>query len=64
MSVDQHQRTVNSLDKDIADLEKKIVKHQTLRAVFCDSSFQSRPVKINVIQIFKELEPDTSVKVL
>ncbi len=43
---------------------KTIAKRQPLRAVFRDSSFASSPSKINVTQIFKELAPDTSVKVL
>ena len=43
---------------------KEIAKRKPLRAVFRDSSFASSPSKINVTQIFKELAPDTSVKVL
>ncbi len=43
---------------------KTIAKRQPMRSVFRDSSFQSSPAKINVTQIFKELAPDTSVKVL
>ncbi len=43
---------------------KTIAKRQPLRAVFRDSSFADSPAKINVTQIFKELAPDTSVKVL
>ncbi len=43
---------------------KTIAKRQPLRAVFRDSSFAGSPAKINVTQIFKELAPDTSVKVL
>ncbi len=52
-------------DESIPDsVIKTIAKRQPLRAVFRDSSFQSSPAKINVTQIFKELAPDTSVKVL
>ncbi len=43
---------------------KDIAKRQPLRAVFRDSCFTDSPSKINVVQIFKELSPDTSVKVL
>ena len=52
-------------DENIPDsVIKAIAKRQPLRAVFRDSSFVSSPAKINVTQIFKELAPDTSVKVL
>ena len=52
-------------DENIPDsVIKTIAKRQPLRAVFRDSSFQSSLAKINVTQIFKELAPDTSVKVL
>ena len=52
-------------DENIPDsVIKTIAKRQPLRAVFRDSSFTSSPAKINVTQIFKELTPDTSVKVL
>ena len=52
-------------DENIPDsVIKTIAKRQPLRAVFRDSSFKSSPSKINVTQIFKELAPDTSVKVL
>ena len=52
-------------DADIPDsVIKTIAKMQPLRAVFRDSSFAGSPAKINVTQIFKELAPDTSVKVL
>ena len=43
---------------------KTIAKRQPLLVVFRDSSFAGSPAKINVTQIFKELAPDTSVKVL
>ena len=52
-------------DENIPDsVMKTIAKRQPLRVVFRDSSFAGSPVKINVTQIFKELAPDTSVKVL
>ena len=52
-------------DEDIPDdVIKTIAKRQPLRAVFRDGSFADSPSKINVTQIFKELAPDTSVKVL
>ena len=52
-------------DENIPDsVIKTIAKRQPLRVVFRDSSFASSPAKINVTQIFKELAPDTSVKVL
>lgn len=52
-------------DENIPDsVMKTIAKRQPLRAVFRDSSFAGSPAKINVTQIFKELAPDTSVKVL
>ncbi len=52
-------------DENIPDsVIKTIAKGQPLRAVFRDSSFANSPSKINVTQIFKELAPDTSVKVL
>ena len=52
-------------DENIPDsVIKTIAKRQPLRAVFRDSSFADSPAKINVTQIFKELAPDTSVKVL
>ena len=52
-------------DENIPDsVIKAIAKRQPLRAVFRDSSFTGSPAKINVTQIFKELAPDTSVKVL
>lgn len=52
-------------DENIPDsVIKTIAKRQPLRVVFRDSSFAGSPAKINVTQIFKELAPDTSVKVL
>ena len=52
-------------DENIPDsVMKTIAKRQPLRVVFRDSSFAGSPAKINVTQIFKELAPDASVKVL
>ena len=52
-------------DENIPDsVIKTIANRKPLRAVFRDSSFEGSPAKINVTQIFKELAPDTSVKVL
>ena len=52
-------------DENIPDsVIKTIAKRRPMRVVFRDSSFAGRPAKINVTQIFKELAPDTSVKVL
>ena len=52
-------------DENIPDsVVKTIAKRQPLRVVFRDSSFAGSPAKINVTQIFKELAPDTSVKVM
>ena len=41
-----------------------MAKQQPLRAVFRDSAFASDDAKINVTEIFKNLSPDTKVKVL
>ena len=41
-----------------------IAQEQPLRAVFCDSSFANSADKINVSEIFKELSPNTKVKVV
>jgi len=43
---------------------RAIAKRQPLRAVFRDGCFATSPEKINLLEIFKELAPDTSVKVL
>lgn len=52
-------------DENIPDsVIKTIAKRRPMRVVFRDSSFAGSPAKINVTQIFKELAPDTSVKVL
>ena len=39
-------------------------EQQPLRAVFRDSSFAADDSKINVTEIFKNLSPDTKVKVI
>ena len=41
-----------------------MAKEQPLRAVFRDSAFASDADKINVTEIFKNLSPDTQVKVI
>lgn len=41
-----------------------MAKQQPLRAVFRDSAFTSDDAKINVTEIFKNLSPDTKVKVI
>ena len=41
-----------------------MAKQQPLRAVFRDSAFFSDDAKINVTEIFKNLSPDTKVKVI
>lgn len=46
------------------EVVKLIAQRQPLRAVFRDSSFKSDAERINVQQIFRELSPDTQVKVI
>lgn len=46
------------------DLVKELAKRKPLRAVFRDSSYDSDSTKINVVQIFKLLSPETEVKSL
>ena len=41
-----------------------MAKEQPLRAVFRDSAFASDADKINVTEIFKNLSPDTQIKVI
>ena len=41
-----------------------MAEQQPLRAVFRDSAFASDDAKINVTEIFKNLSPDTKVKVI
>lgn len=51
-----------------ANVPVSVVEHmanqQPLRAVFRDSAFPSDDAKINVTEIFKNLSPDTKVKVI
>ena len=52
-------------DENIPDsVIKTIAKKQPLRAVFRDSAFATDADKINVTEIFKNLSPDTKVKVI
>ncbi|MBQ8983160.1 MAG: site-specific DNA-methyltransferase [Lachnospiraceae bacterium] len=52
-------------DEDIPDsIFKMIAKRQPLRAVFRDSCFRNSPDKINVVELFKVVSPDTRVKVM
>lgn len=52
-------------DDDISEeVIRYIAKEQPLRAVFRDSSFANSADKINVSEIFKELSPNTKVKVV
>ena len=50
------------------DVSEEVIRHiaqaQPLRAVFRDSSFANSADKINVSEIFKELSPNTKVKVV
>lgn len=46
------------------NLCKAIAQRQPLRAVFRDSGFASDSVKINAEQIFKQISPNTTIKVL
>ena len=43
---------------------REIAHRQPLRAVFRDSSFCDSPAKINAVEIFKTLAPETRVKVI
>lgn len=43
---------------------REIASRQPLRVVFRDSSFISSPEKINVVEIFKLLAPNTTVRVI
>ncbi|MCS4488114.1 site-specific DNA-methyltransferase [Streptococcus sciuri] len=46
------------------DTIRSVAKAQPERAVFWDASFANSSDKINLIQIFKELSPETQVKVV
>jgi adenine-specific DNA-methyltransferase len=50
-------------DKGITEeLVKKLAETKPLRAVFRDNGFVSDVVKINVVQIFRQVSPKTEVK--
>ena len=52
-------------DKDVpVSVVEYMAERQPLRAVFRDSAFLSDDAKINVTEIFKNLSPDTKVKVI
>lgn len=50
------------------DLNEKVIRSiaekQPFRVVFKDSSFKDSAMKINVVEIFKELSPNTKIKVI
>ena len=66
--------TVYNVDDDALiacfddEISEEVIRHiaqaEPLRAVFRDSSFSNSASKINVTEIFKELSPDTKVKVV
>lgn len=45
-------------------MNEEVARKQPLRVVFRDSSFANSLSKINVVEIFKLLAPDTSIKVI
>ncbi len=52
-------------DRDITeDLIKELARHKPLRAVFRDAGFANDAALINATQIFRQLSPDTDVKVI
>lgn len=51
-------------DEISEEVIRQIAQTQPLRAVFRDSSFANSADKINVSEIFKELSPNTKVKVV
>ena len=52
-------------DSDIdEDFAKVIAKEKPLRIVFNDSGFKSDTAKTNVKQLFKQLSPETEMKVI
>lgn len=56
---------IASFEDDISEeVIRYIAQQQPLRAVFRDSSFANSADKINVSEIFKELSPNTKVKVV
>ena len=65
IELDVKDSLIACFDENISDsVIKEIAKRQSLRAVFCDSSFANSPSKINVGDIFKLMAPDTRVKVI
>ncbi|MCH9664535.1 MAG: site-specific DNA-methyltransferase [Gammaproteobacteria bacterium] len=46
------------------DLVKNLAQHKPLRVVFRDSGYVSDAVKINVVQIFRQISPSTEVRSL
>lgn len=51
----------DNIDEEIV---KEIAKKEAEIVVFRDSSFKTSADKINVEEIFKELSPDTSIKIM
>ena len=52
-------------DDDVTEkIVKKLAKRKPLRVVFRDNGFVSDAVKINVVQIFRQLSPSTEVKAI
>lgn len=47
-----------------SDVIRKMAKKKPLRVVFKDSSFKDSATKINVSEIFKEISPETKIKVI
>ena len=46
------------------ELVKELARHKPLRVVFRDSGFINDATRINTVQIFRQLSPDTDVKVI
>ena len=60
-----HASLMACFDDDVSEeVIRYIAQEQPLRAVFRDSSFANSADKINVGEIFKELSPNTKVKVV
>jgi len=56
---------VACFDQDVdEELIKEIARLNPLKVVFRDSSFKSCPDKINLEEIFKNISPNTEIKVL
>lgn len=47
-----------------SDVIRKMAEKKPLRVVFKDSSFKDSATKINVSEIFKEISPETKIKVI